>query len=430
MVERLAIHFRKSFGQAEHRNRLDRLVGRDHHHRFGARRQRGIGDIDRSEDVGLDALAPVALEDRHVLQRRGVEHDVGLEFAHQPHDARTIADIRDPALDDDAGSALRQCLGDGIERRFRMFDHQHSRRAEGRNALADLGPDRTAAAGHDDGLALHQRFQPCIVDLLAGTQQQILDRDIRQPRRVAALHRGHPADDQPEPLRTHQHRFGMRVRLECRRRHHRALDRLFTVLEIADHGLDVVGPAEHRNVADRLAAIGRRRRQHADRPDPLDGAVLDPAQHDFRIGRTSDQQRRRRIVGTRLMTGPRVPKIAVAEAQRAEEEHLEKKVEDDGDAAEEHGVVSFRRNKDGGVIQHHQRNRQHCRDAQDVERIGQRDETPFGGSQIEEIADHHAEGDEPGQNAQQQRQAVGEKIALEPQIETRQQRSSGHQRVV
>ena len=38
VIERLAIHLGEALGQAQHRHRLDRLVGRDHHHRLGAGR--------------------------------------------------------------------------------------------------------------------------------------------------------------------------------------------------------------------------------------------------------------------------------------------------------------------------------------------------------------------------------------------------------
>ena len=98
-VERLAIHLGEALGGAQHRHRLDRLVGRDHHHRRRAGGDRGVGDVDRAEDVGLDALAPVLLEQRHVLERGGVEHDVGLEVGEQPEDAVAIAHVGKPALD-------------------------------------------------------------------------------------------------------------------------------------------------------------------------------------------------------------------------------------------------------------------------------------------------------------------------------------------
>ena len=231
-----------------------------------------------------------------------------------------------------------QGLGHRIERRLGILDHQQSRGAERRDALANLRTDRTAAAGDDDRLVLHQRFEPRVVDLLAGAQQQILDRNRRQPRRVAALQRRQAADDQPEPARPHQNGFRMRFRIERRRRHHHARDRLVAPGEIADHVLDVVDPAQHRNIADRLATIGRRRRQHADRPKPLDGAALDSAQQDFGIGGAADQQRRRRVLGPGMMANARVAEITIGKAQRAEERYLEKPVQNDGDLAEEESV--------------------------------------------------------------------------------------------
>ena len=130
MIERLAIHLGEPLGQTQHRHRLDRLVGRDHHHRACARRQCRIGDIHRSENIGLDAFAPVAFENRHMLEGRGVKDDIRLEFAHQPQDALAIADIRHPPLDHRAGLVRRQRLGDRIERRFRILDHQQSRGTE------------------------------------------------------------------------------------------------------------------------------------------------------------------------------------------------------------------------------------------------------------------------------------------------------------
>ena len=100
-----------------------------------------------------------------MLERRGVEHDIRLELVHQPQDALAVADIGNPALDDSAGVARGQRFHHGIERRFGIFDHQQPRGAEGRDAVADLRADRTAAAGDDDRLVAHQRFEARIVDV-------------------------------------------------------------------------------------------------------------------------------------------------------------------------------------------------------------------------------------------------------------------------
>jgi len=82
-----------------------------------------------------------------------------------------------------------QRLDDGIERRLRVLDHQQSRRAERRHAVANFRADRSAATGNDDGLVLHQCFKTRVIDLFARTQQQIFDG--KPPS--AAAHRRSPA---------------------------------------------------------------------------------------------------------------------------------------------------------------------------------------------------------------------------------------------
>ena len=104
VVERLAIHFRQPLGGAEHRDRLDRLVGGDHYHGGGAGGGRRVGDVDRAEHIGLDALVPIPFQDRHMLERGGMKDDVGLEFGDQAEDPLAVADIGDAA--DDLGRAL------------------------------------------------------------------------------------------------------------------------------------------------------------------------------------------------------------------------------------------------------------------------------------------------------------------------------------
>ena len=237
--------------------------------------------------------------------------------------------------------AFGQRLGHRIERRLRILDHQQSRSTEGRDAVANLRTDRAAAPGDDDRLALHQGFEARVVDLLARPQQQILDGDRGQPRHVAAFERRQAADDQAEPLRAHQNRFGMRLGLERRWRHDQPRNRLSAPGIVADHVLDVIDAAEHRHIAYRLAAVRSRRRQHADRPKLLDRAALDPAQQHLGIGSAADQQRRRCTLGPGMAANARIAEIAIGETQRAQREHLEKPVEDDRDVAEQDGDLPF-----------------------------------------------------------------------------------------
>ena len=78
---------------------------------------------------------------------------------------------------DGAGLVRGQRFRHRVERRLRILDHQQPRGAERHDAVANLRTDRSAAAGDDDRLALHQRFETRVVDLFARPQQQILDRD-------------------------------------------------------------------------------------------------------------------------------------------------------------------------------------------------------------------------------------------------------------
>ena len=98
-IERLAVHFGKALGGAEHRDWLDRLVGRDHDHRRSASGCRRVGNIDRTKYVGLDALLPILLEQRHMLERGGMKNDIGLEIRHQAKKPLAVADIGDAAVD-------------------------------------------------------------------------------------------------------------------------------------------------------------------------------------------------------------------------------------------------------------------------------------------------------------------------------------------
>src|SRR5674476_132875 len=69
-----------------------------------------------------------------------------------------------------------------------------------------------------------------------------------------------------------------RFRRERRRCQHDARHLGAATGKIGDHAFEVINIAQHRNAADRLAAVGRGRRQDADRPDFFHRAAFDRAQ--------------------------------------------------------------------------------------------------------------------------------------------------------
>ena len=221
----------------------------------------------------------------------------------------------------------------------------------------------------------------------------------------------------------------MRLRLEGGRRHHHARDRLLAPRIVADHVLDVVDTAEHGNVADRLAAIGHRGRQHADRPHMRDGAALDPAQQHLGVSGAADQERGRSAVAAGMAPDPRVAEIPIGKPQRAQERYLQKPEQDDRDLAGEKRAMDIGGDQD--VVEHQERERQYRRGAQDVQPVGQRNETPFRGGQIAEVADHDAEHEKVRQDAQQQGHADIEiVVAVETQIEAGKKRNRRRQDVM
>ena len=64
-IERLAEALGEPLGGAHHAGRVDRLVGRDHHHQRRAEGARRLGDVAAADDVGQHALDRVGLDHRH-----------------------------------------------------------------------------------------------------------------------------------------------------------------------------------------------------------------------------------------------------------------------------------------------------------------------------------------------------------------------------
>ena len=146
-----------------------------------------------------------------------------------------------------------------VQRRLGILDHQQARGAEGDHAIADFRTDRTAAAGDDDRLAAHERLEPAVIDRDARPQQQILDRHRRELHRLpAGVERRQLAHRQAELARPYQKHFRPRLRRQRRRRQDDARHPRAAAGEIGDHAFEIVDVAQHRNAADRLAAVGRR----------------------------------------------------------------------------------------------------------------------------------------------------------------------------
>ena len=231
-----------------------------------------------------------------MLERGGVENDVGLEIGKQTQDALAVADIGKPAFDLHACLFCGERLQNRVQGGFGILHHQQARGAECHDAVADFRADRAAAAGDDDRLVLHEGFDPAVIDLHGRTQQQILDIDRRKTQSLAAfVERGQAAGRKPKPPRLHQERFRLCIGRERRRREHDPCDAPARIAKLGHDTFEIVEIAAHRNAADRLALVRDGRRQDADRPDFLDRAAFDRAQQHFGIRCAAKDEDRRGI---------------------------------------------------------------------------------------------------------------------------------------
>ncbi len=222
---------------------------------FGADHHGRVGDVDGAEDVGLHALGPILLDNRHVLQRGGMEDEVGLELGEHAVDAVTVADIGDAAGNGTFARLGVERFDDGMERRFGILQHQQARGAIANDAMADLGADRTATAGDDDGLAGDRPRRQMLIDGDARPKQEVFDVDWGEADRFAGIERRQAAGADTKPPGLHQRLFGLCLGAQGRRHEDDAADANAAGLEIGNGAFDLIGRADDLDAAQNLAAI-------------------------------------------------------------------------------------------------------------------------------------------------------------------------------
>jgi hypothetical protein len=116
----------------------------------GARR---LEHVERADDVGLEGLAGVPFEHREVLERGGVEDDLGLGALEDPAQALGVADVaQGQVIGVEQGLAVDRQLG-AVQPALVAVEHHQGRRAEPADLAAQLGADRPARTGDEHSLA-------------------------------------------------------------------------------------------------------------------------------------------------------------------------------------------------------------------------------------------------------------------------------------
>ena len=114
---------------------------------------RGFQDRERAQDVALERLGRAAFQQRQVLERRGMEHDVGPEPLEDLPDPARVADVgQHGLLGIEQGPPVQREL-DRVQGRLVAVQHDQLRGPELVQLAAELGADGAARAGHQDPLA-------------------------------------------------------------------------------------------------------------------------------------------------------------------------------------------------------------------------------------------------------------------------------------
>src|SRR6185436_14271150 len=98
----------------------------------------------RADGVGPDALDRVLLDQRHVLQRGGVEDDVGPEGGEAVAQGNAMAHVDQARLALDNGPLLAGLSVDAVKIEFRAVDEAEGGGTDGADLAHDLGADRAA----------------------------------------------------------------------------------------------------------------------------------------------------------------------------------------------------------------------------------------------------------------------------------------------
>ena len=176
--EVLAEDLGDALARAHHAGRIDGLVGRDQHEAADAVAVGRFGDDLGADHVVAETFAQLRLQQRHVLVRRGVEHDLRPRAREHALAHGDIAAIAEHGIDQHVREFAAQFLLDAIEIEFGDFEHGQRFGAEPRDLPAQLRADRAAAAGDQHALAGEAGADRGPVELHGIAAEQILDRDF------------------------------------------------------------------------------------------------------------------------------------------------------------------------------------------------------------------------------------------------------------
>ena len=172
------------------------LVGRDVHEASAAVLGRDAREGPRAEQVRVRGFDRVALEDRHVLVRGRVEHDVGPVALEDRRDARPVADVGEHRL------GLGEVVADRfVEQALVAVEEQQPAGLEPGDLAGDLAADRPAGAGDEHRCALEVVGDLVRVDRRVLAAEEVGEVEVAQAAQERPADRGRTRGAGPSPAR-------------------------------------------------------------------------------------------------------------------------------------------------------------------------------------------------------------------------------------
>ena len=254
-----------------------------------------------------------------MLQRRGVEDDVGALLGEDALDPGGVADVAQQLAARHAGPGLGHLAVDVEQVVFRGVDHGQVGAAAGGDLAAQLRTDAAAGPGDQHAAARDQGADGLGVEAHRRTAEQLLDADFAQGgggRRIGAhldhamaAQQAHALGLQPAQALGAEGAHGAVGQEQDGRRRQAA------VAQAGQHAVEVGDGAQHADAAQLVAGLAVQRRDHADRGVAFAKARRGAQEGLGFVGRADDQEARQgRLHRGRTQAQDRIEQLALVQA--------------------------------------------------------------------------------------------------------------------
>ena len=177
-VKTLDDHLAQTLRSAHDVGGIDRLVSGDQHEALTAVNHGRVSGLVGTDGVVLDGLAGAVLHEWHMLVRRRVIHDVGLVLLEDLEHFPRVAHGTDEGYEIELRVLFLQLKLNAVGVVFVDVENDQALRMVVRHLTAELAADGSAAARHENGLAVQEIKDLIHVDLDRIAAEKVLDGNL------------------------------------------------------------------------------------------------------------------------------------------------------------------------------------------------------------------------------------------------------------